>query len=160
MDQVLAPLLEARKCRKCWLVLPLDQFHQHPECRAGRQHMCKECANKARHQYRLKNPGREKDYRQKYQIRRTILERKRKYGLSEAAFTAMLEAQESKCSSCRRHFDATVTMCVDHCYNTGVVRGILCKQCNHAEGLLKTPATARRLAEYMERKALFYFNGN
>jgi len=45
----------------------------------------------------------------------------------------------------------------DHCYNTKVVRGILCTACNLAEGYLKTPERARRLLAYMEKNELFYY---
>ena len=34
------------------------------------------------------------------------------------------------------------------------VRGYLCHECNSAEGLLRTPERARKLAEYMERHAV------
>jgi hypothetical protein len=41
---------------------------------------------------------------------------------------------------------------IDHCHETGVVRGVLCHWCNTALGLAKDdPATLRALANYLEK---------
>lgn len=45
----------------------------------------------------------------------------------------MLEAQDFKCALCRRHKDSFkrgYALAVDHCHETGKVRGLLCCTCN------------------------------
>jgi len=43
-------------------------------------------------------------------------------------------------------------MAIDHCHDSGRVRGILCKDCNLVLGWMKdTPARLRALADYLER---------
>jgi hypothetical protein len=44
-------------------------------------------------------------------------------------------------------------LCIDHDHTTGRVRGVLCNNCNAAEGHLKTVANALKLAAYMERNS-------
>ena len=41
-------------------------------------------------------------------------------------------------------------LAVDHCHDTGVVRGLLCQKCNRASGLLKDDLTLLQKAmEYL-----------
>lgn len=59
---------------------------------------------------------------------------KRKYGISGADYTAIHAAQEGKCAICgvEAAVDATgrQRLYVDHCHDSGKVRGLLCKHCN------------------------------
>lgn len=71
------------------------------------------------------------------------------YGLHPDDWTAMLIAQSGRCDVCLGPMRKPV---VDHCHDSGVVRSLLCSNCNAAEGmLLGDPARARALANYMER---------
>ena len=59
-----------------------------------------------------------------------------KYGMSEEGLAAMLEVQQHKCKICRRSLRKGRTgYHVDHCHKRGVVRGILCSQCNTGPGM-------------------------
>jgi vacuolar-type H+-ATPase subunit E/Vma4 len=54
---------------------------------------------------------------------------KHRYGLTKEQLDAMVEAQSGKCAIC------LVTppkgaYAVDHCHETGAVRGLLCRKCN------------------------------
>jgi hypothetical protein len=86
-------------------------------------------------------------------VKRSWLKR---YGLTVEKYEEILSRQKGKCAVCGRSFSETVTPCVDHCHKTNVVRGILCPQCNAAEGFLKTVKNARSLFIYMEANELFY----
>jgi Recombination endonuclease VII len=77
---------------------------------------------------------------------------KSKYGLSLERFNKMLARQGGKCAVCRKKRK----LVVDHCHKTGVVRGLLCNNCNLAEGLVQTPDNVRRMLAYMEANDLFY----
>jgi hypothetical protein len=80
-----------------------------------------------------------------------------KYGLSPAAYEAMLISQNGVCAICRQHETAklrgaTRRMSVDHDHATGAVRGLLCTNCNQALGKFKdNTATMRAAADYVER---------
>lgn len=58
----------------------------------------------------------------------------KQYGLSADDVADMLEAQGGRCGICRETL--TKRWAVDHCHTTGVVRGLLCSQCNLALGLM------------------------
>jgi hypothetical protein len=44
--------------------------------------------------------------------------------------------------------------CVDHCHQTGIVRGAICHSCNKGIGILKDdPAILRRAIDHIETAA-------
>lgn len=62
----------------------------------------------------------------------------RRYGLTVEQFDALLEQQSGGCAICRTTTVPTRgNWHVDHCHETGRVRGILCHGCNVALGHLK-----------------------
>lgn len=54
------------------------------------------------------------------------------YGLSLEEYNRLLEASNYCCNICSKQLDivANKNLAVDHCHDTKVVRGILCKSCN------------------------------
>jgi hypothetical protein len=80
---------------------------------------------------------------------------KRVYGMTEADFERMLAEQEHRCATCS--VELTIdhrkpnTAHIDHCHETGRVRGILCMRCNSAVGYLRDdPALALKVAAYLQ----------
>ena len=66
----------------------------------------------------------------------TPLERRcNKYGITEDLYNLLVELQNNKCSICKNDF--TKTPNIDHCHTTGIVRGLLCTECNQGIGFLK-----------------------
>lgn len=65
----------------------------------------------------------------------------RLYGINQAGKDALLAAQHGCCAICKAELSTLRTSpkfaCVDHCHKTGRVRGILCKECNTAIGMLQ-----------------------
>jgi hypothetical protein len=64
------------------------------------------------------------------------------YGISELQYRDMLEKQNHRCAICKNPETSvirgqTLSLAVDHCHDTRVVRGLLCSNCNTAIGLLK-----------------------
>lgn len=80
-------------------------------------------------------------------------QRIKKYNLTIDEFNAFLESQNSACAICgySDRSDAKFFPVVDHCHATGMVRGILCANCNHALGKFKdNPDLLRVAALYLE----------
>lgn len=84
------------------------------------------CSVDCRKEYKTKNAKDPKKQNRLYQ-------KKNKYGLTQEQYEALFEEQDNKCAICNRDLD-TVKACVDHNHTTGVVRGILCSQCNSILG--------------------------
>ncbi|MFI9581798.1 endonuclease VII domain-containing protein [Streptomyces sp. NPDC052236] len=75
---------------------------------------------------------------------------KRKYGITMAERDEMISAQMGVCSICL----AAPAVHVDHCHETGRVRGVLCFNCNSAIGVLgDDPDIIRRAIAYLEGNA-------
>ena len=77
-----------------------------------------------------------------------------KYGLTLKTFNALLAGQGGVCVVCgTSDFSSSPGghPVVDHDHKTGVVRGLLCSNCNTAIGFLKnSPQIIRAAADYLE----------
>lgn len=80
----------------------------------------------------------------------------KKYGIDLDQYHAMREAQGSLCAICRKPGfkmgdSQQLLLVVDHCHDTGKVRGLLCHNCNRALGLLQDDTAAlSRAIGYLE----------
>ncbi|GHF21520.1 hypothetical protein GCM10017776_44500 [Streptomyces griseoluteus] len=112
-------------CRRCGEIKPHSEWHRNATASDGLSTSCKACrAAKGRADHL-----------------------KRQYGITEAERDAMIASQRGLCVIC---LDAPAVH-VDHCHETGRVRGVLCFNCNSGLGLLRDdPDTARRAAAYLE----------
>ena len=66
---------------------------------------------------------------------------KKTYGVDLDWYNAKLEEQGGACAICKKPETAiihgnAIRLSVDHCHNTGKVRGLLCRACNNALGML------------------------
>ena len=62
------------------------------------------------------------------------------YGITTADYDEMFEKQNGKCAICgteRAAAKRSQVLCVDHCHETGKVRGLLCVRCNGHLGWLE-----------------------
>ncbi len=76
----------------------------------------------------------------------------KKYRLTLEDLARMLEAQQGVCAGCENRLLFDKYTHVDHCHRTEEVRGLLCNDCNITLGTARdSPATLRRLADYLER---------
>lgn len=113
--------LDYKTCTKCKVSKSvIANFYTRPTCKGRRPHSwCKSCARKV--------SGGKSTPKSKL---KALL---RKHNLTEEKYNAMLKAQNGKCKLC---FSSQV-LSIDHCHKSNVVRGILCRKCNMALGLLK-----------------------
>jgi len=104
------------------------------ELRYGKTKSCG-CYSKDKARTRLYKHGRSnresKDYYEYH--RETYI--KRKYNLSLNEYNDMLESQNEECYICGYKFGQKKgDICVDHCHDSNIVRGLLCDRCNRGLG--------------------------
>ncbi|MYQ48144.1 recombination endonuclease VII [Streptomyces sp. SID4985] len=115
-------------CRACGEVKPHSEWNRNATASDGLSTRCRSCRAARGRQDHLK----------------------RNYGLSESERDALIAAQGGVCCICLSAPPAHV----DHCHETGRVRGVLCFSCNAALGQFKDrPDAIRRAAEYVEGNA-------
>ena len=128
------------QCRSCknekqkdyWASLPI-------EIRRTRQ-MSSEYQKK----YAAKNP-------EKIKLLSRSGELRRNFGLSMQDYEDMLKIQNGVCAICQQKCNTENNLAVDHDHNSGKVRGLLCKNCNTAIGLLKENTdTLKKAFNYLE----------
>ena len=106
----------------------------------------REAVRDSTRRYAARNKRMMSDRQRKYQLRD-------KYGITEADYEEMLLLQEGRCAICKTDTPTGKwkRFAVDHCHHTGVVRGLLCNECNRGMGLLRdNPTLLREAANYLE----------
>lgn len=85
---------------------------------------------------------------------------KHRYGITSTEYDAMYEAQKGCCAICGKHAEAgnspahwKTKLAVDHCHDTGKVRGLLCNDCNAGIGHLGNESVALSAARYLRLHA-------
>jgi hypothetical protein len=124
-----------------------------PNARGQRRKYCAECSAEFRR--RSQKKGRLKrgsTHNRDYTLRK-------KYGIGLEEANERLAAQGGVCPICREDIeipldDRKATGVVDHCHDTGEVRGILCNLCNRGLGGLRDSVRLlRAAAAYLEPAA-------
>lgn len=76
------------------------------------------------------------------------------YGINVVEFEELLASQGGKCAipgCAAKQCPTGKSFAVDHCHETGKIRGLLCRDCNVALGYAKdTPQILRDMANYLE----------
>ena len=111
---------------------------------------CPQCRKASQKRYNTKRRTTQAAYIAQWHTRNPGYYRKRLYGLSKEDVKSLLTRQAYRCPICTMPVDAKSPL--DHCHNTGKVRGILCRHCNPMLGFAKDkPSTLRAAADYLEK---------
>jgi len=133
-----------KRCTKCKSQFPLVRFKLDKTRKDGRSSWCKRCHSKQTliYQQRSENTAKVSKNKNKYRLKM--------YGLNEDSYNALLKNQDYKCKICGKKNDNDKTLSIDHCHETGRVRGLLCIRCNSGIGFLKdNPSLAAEALFYL-----------
>lgn len=76
---------------------------------------------------------------------------KHRYGLTLENYKKMLEDQGGVCKICKQPCKSRSHLSVDHCHESGHIRGLLCDRCNTSIGKFdENPGLLREAAKYLE----------
>lgn len=131
-----------RRCKDCGRPKPLSSFYTHTRRtgkQAGQTHYssyCRKCDNK-----------RSIKYARSQRLRK-------RYGMVDSDYEAMLAAQGGGCRICGRQNEAGRNwLAIDHDHRTGAVRGLLCDRCNRTLGSVKDSVVLLRcMVAYLEAR--------
>lgn len=124
---------QSKVCSRCAEDKPLSDFYIRRARPCGVQSACKVCMASwtKDHPHR---PPTERDKRKRSERQRFQL-----YGITPDEVSALRTAQDNRCAICgtddpkgRGDFH------VDHCHETGRVRGLLCHKCNFRLGIVES----------------------
>jgi hypothetical protein len=136
--QIVAKETGNKVCRKCGAEKPLDEFTVFKRNKDGRHSYCRPCHN---------SYNRDRKNTQNWRM-------KTLYGIDLNEYNRMYAEQEGVCAICEQHEAIEGrALTVDHCHETGTVRGLLCFNCNTSIG---------KLGDNIEglKKALKYLEDN
>ncbi len=149
-----------KACSQCQKSQPLTEYWSNRRSVDKKQYACKTClstkgkirADKNRPELREYSKNYEKTRRARpadWRVKRNHYRARTVYGLSRPELLTMLMKQDNSCKICTRNIVDKYT--IDHCHNTGKVRGLLCRHCNLLLGNAQdSTAVLMNAVEYLE----------
>lgn len=123
-------------CSSCKQYKPVEEFYKNKRTADGLNNYCKSCKKRCDHNWYASHP------RTDEQKKENGLRAHYKIGSSE--YDKMLGAQGGMCAICKqpetvidKRTKKVRRLEVDHCHRTGKIRGLLCRKCNTALGILE-----------------------
>lgn len=115
-----------KTCSECGAAKPTSEFGIARDRRDGLNNRCKPCNREQARAWRLNNKWRER------------LRALQRYGMTPEDYDRIFVEQGGRCAICGgvESGPRTVHLHVDHCHDTGHIRGLLCNNCNRGLGLL------------------------
>jgi len=147
-----------KRCCACKETKPRDQFYKSKRTFDGLQTNCRACHAARRAEWGASNKETTRRYSKAWRAANPRLAKdyklKTAYGIPLGTYDRMLASQRGLCAICgspdpfgRGDFH------VDHCHDTGAVRGLLCAPCNTGIGQLGHSVERLQLAvDYLSRK--------
>jgi hypothetical protein len=165
-----------KHCYGCKRTMPADAFYVEKRAACGLSSRCKDCVGVYQRDQYARKPERSLESSRQYRAQQA---RKRDefiaaesgeapptmkreigvYGIGIEEFCELNRLQSGRCAICHRLPDEvkghrSKRLYIDHCHETGVVRGLLCTSCNGAIGYFKNNVrTLIAAAKYLTKGA-------
>lgn len=146
--------METLSCSSCNKDKPITSFNKRSDKTKGKRrydYRCKECKTLQRQQRVLADSAFKDQLKQNTRKWRLANE----YGISEVEWFTMFTTQDGTCAVCQAKFTHPEQMKVDHNHTTGVVRELLCNNCNVGIGMLGEDITRLQNAiQYLTKHSI------
>ena len=120
--------VQTKTCTKCSIVKQWEAFSKQGNGKHGLRSHCKACCSAAGKQRYL-------EFRDSYKIKGRANHLQKTFGLTLTDFTSLLTKQKGTCAICNSNTPGgRGTWHVDHCHESGTIRGLLCMNCNQGLG--------------------------
>lgn len=146
-----------KRCHICKELKPVGDFGKNCTNKDGLQYACKPCQVASVTASRRKDPTSHrrssKAWREKNVERHADNNARWRYGVEHGTYAKMLAEQNGRCAICKTETPGgrAGRFHIDHCHDTGVIRGLLCTNCNTGLGQLKhDPDLIRKAIEYLK----------
>lgn len=151
-----------KTCSSCREDKSLSRFSKSSSSKTGRHAYCKECMaeydKSRRKKPELQEYFREKDSRTSRRVvwRKSHLQRV--YGVSEELYDYILRSQDFVCAICHREESReNRSLSLDHCHESGKIRGLLCDSCNNGIARFNDdPEVLENAIAYLQDSEIFY----
>ena len=158
-----------QRCGRCKVEKPLDHFDRDSKRKSGRFPYCRPCRLEYAREWRAKNPAKARtasrqraayarEHRERNLLSYSDAHRLKKYGGTIDDYERLVREQGGLCAICGRAAEESrpghPRFHIDHCHVTKTIRGLLCRGCNTALGMMgDDPARMRDAADYVEAHA-------
>lgn len=140
-EKTVCPLYKC--CKRCKKTMSHTKFYRDKGHNDGLSSWCIECSRKRqRARYETNKPkilGQSKDYYIKHGAKVRLLRQINRYGIDESHFVELVIRSQGLCDCCERQLETggkASKLNIDHDHSTGLIRGILCTNCNTGIGML------------------------
>lgn len=169
----------SKGCTKCRKVRPISFYCKSKKAADGLSSFCKVCRTTYQRNWKRNNTSKTKKYRRKHYVKNAdkcnarttswrirnpdkykkserIRHLRAKYKISLEDYNKLFVAQKGVCAICKR-LDASkaaselAPLCVDHCHETGKVRGLLCHKCNRDLASIENEKFLAESLTYLEQ---------
>lgn len=141
-----------KKCNRCGEAKPFTEMKADKTCPDGVRPLCKDCYRKQQRE-RHRRAKSDPDYMERLRVSRRRHDLKREYGITPEEYEAMILVQGGRCAICNNECSSGKRLAVDHCHDTGEVRGLLCTCCNTALGKFRDDVELLKKAiKYLESR--------
>lgn len=126
-------------CPTCKQIKDLSEFST-MKTRDGIASHCKTCTSEWGRKYNKTDEGKQKRrvLYQKHKEKQLDQKMRRKFGISLQEYRVMLDKQGKRCMICGRTPEENgKALAIDHDHKTGVVRDLLCNNCNACLGFIE-----------------------
>jgi len=160
-----------KECKSCGELKSLSFFYSNKGMKDGKLNKCTSCVNQQSIEYRKKHKEKYQQKAKEWKTKepekyyRTLRNSKLKaYGITLEEYENMLKYQNGVCKICSKpetkgRGKDKATLAVDHCHDTGKVRGLLCSSCNRGLGFFgDSLLLLNKAADYLNENSSGYRN--